>query len=43
MIFHDPSSPARIVAELEAELAQRNFTRVADVVGRAHRPEGELS
>ena len=40
MIFHDPSSPARIVAELEAELSQRNFTRVADVVGRPTDPKG---
>ena len=42
VIFHDPSSPVRVVSELREELAQRNITSVADVIGRAHRREGEL-
>lgn len=42
VIFHDPSAPVRVVSELREELAQRNITSVADVIGRAHRPEGEL-
>jgi len=42
VIFNDPSAPVRVVSELREELAQRNITSVADVIGRAHRPEGEL-
>lgn len=41
VVFHDPSAPMRIVGELRQELAQRGIERVADVIGRAHRPEGE--
>jgi dihydroorotate dehydrogenase (NAD+) catalytic subunit len=37
----DPSAPARVIRELRDELAARGITRVADVIGRAHRPEGE--
>ena len=42
VIFHDPSAPARVVSELREELAKRNITSVADVIGRAHRQQGEL-
>ena len=41
VIFSDPSAPVRILGELREELARRNITRVSDVVGRAHLPEGE--
>lgn len=37
VIFHDPSAPMRVVAELTDELARRGFGNVADVVGLAHR------
>lgn len=37
-IFGDPTAPVRILAELRAALADRGIARVADVVGRAHRP-----
>lgn len=36
-VFHDPSAPVRILAELRTELAQRGFASVAEVVGLAHR------
>lgn len=36
IIFHDPSSPARIGTELAAELAARGYDSPADVVGIAH-------
>ena len=35
-IFHDPTAPVRILAELEAVLAERGFERLADAVGLAH-------
>jgi dihydroorotate dehydrogenase (NAD+) catalytic subunit len=35
-IFHDPSACARIVRELEEELASRGIDRAADAVGLAH-------
>lgn len=41
ILLHDPSAPARILRELHEELAGRGLTSVADVVGRAHRLEGE--
>lgn len=37
--FHDPSAPARVLAELAEALARRGFTRMADAVGLAHRQE----
>jgi dihydroorotate dehydrogenase (NAD+) catalytic subunit len=37
-IFHDPSACARIIRELEEELASRGIERAADVIGLAHRP-----
>ena len=42
VIFHDPSAPVRVVGELRDELAQRNIASVADVIGLAHRQQGEL-
>jgi dihydroorotate dehydrogenase (NAD+) catalytic subunit len=41
-IFHDPSACARIVRELEEELASLGIDRAADVVGLAHGP-GQLT
>jgi dihydroorotate dehydrogenase (NAD+) catalytic subunit len=35
-IFHDPSACARIVRELDDELARRGFERVSELVGAAH-------
>jgi dihydroorotate dehydrogenase (NAD+) catalytic subunit len=37
-VFHDPSAPTRIAAELADALAARGFARLADAVGHAHRP-----
>jgi dihydroorotate dehydrogenase (NAD+) catalytic subunit len=37
-IFNDPSACARILRELDEELAQRGIERLADVVGLAHEP-----
>jgi dihydroorotate dehydrogenase (NAD+) catalytic subunit len=37
-IFHDPSAPVRVLAELRQLLAERGVERIADIVGRAHRP-----
>ncbi|HET6624953.1 MAG TPA: dihydroorotate dehydrogenase [Nocardioidaceae bacterium] len=42
-IFSDPSAPLRVVGELRAELARRDLPTIADVIGRAHHPEGDLS
>lgn len=39
--FHDPSAPSRVLTELGDELAGRGIERVADVIGRGHRPEGQ--
>jgi dihydroorotate dehydrogenase (NAD+) catalytic subunit len=38
-IFHDPSAPVRVLAELTDVLAARGFTTLADAVGHAHRQE----
>jgi dihydroorotate dehydrogenase (NAD+) catalytic subunit len=35
--FNDPSAPARVSCELRSELSRRGITRLADVVGLAHR------
>ncbi len=35
-IFHDPTAPVRILAELEEALAERDIKRVVDAVGLAH-------
>jgi dihydroorotate dehydrogenase (NAD+) catalytic subunit len=37
-IFHDPSACARIIRELEEELARRGMERISDAVGLAHEP-----
>jgi dihydroorotate dehydrogenase (NAD+) catalytic subunit len=37
-IFNDPSACARILRELDDELAQRGIERLSDVVGLAHEP-----
>ncbi len=36
-IFHDPSAPVRVLAELADALAARGFASVEDAVGHAHR------
>lgn len=38
VVFHDPSAPVRIHAELAVELAARGFTSLGDAVSYAHRP-----
>lgn len=35
-VVHDPSAPARVLRELEEELAAMGVDRVADIVGQAH-------
>lgn len=43
-VFNDPSAPARIHRELAMLVADRGFTRLSDIVSRAHRepdPEPE--
>jgi dihydroorotate dehydrogenase (NAD+) catalytic subunit len=40
-VLHDPGAPVRIASELREELTSRGIPGVADVIGRAHRPEGE--
>jgi dihydroorotate dehydrogenase (NAD+) catalytic subunit len=43
VIFHDPSSPARIRDELARAVAQRGFASLNDAIGYAHRePDIEL-
>ncbi len=37
-IFHDPSACARILRELDDELAQRGVDRLTEVIGLAHEP-----
>ncbi len=37
-IFHDPSACARILRELDDELAKRGIDRLSEVVGLAHQP-----
>lgn len=36
-VFNDPSATARIHRELAVLVAERGFTRLSDIVGRAHR------
>jgi dihydroorotate dehydrogenase (NAD+) catalytic subunit len=43
VVFHDPSAPARVAAELRTALAERGVRRLADLVGYAHRPGDETS
>lgn len=40
-VLHDPWAPVRVVAELHDELERRGIPSVADVVGHAHRSEGD--
>ena len=40
-VLHDPGAPDRIVSELRDDLDRRGIPSVADVVGLAHRPEGD--
>jgi dihydroorotate dehydrogenase (NAD+) catalytic subunit len=43
VIFHDPSSPARIRDELARAVAERGFASLNDAIGYAHRePDIEL-
>jgi dihydroorotate dehydrogenase (NAD+) catalytic subunit len=44
-IVHDPSACARVLRELEEELAAMGVDRAADVTGQAHRgvPRGRLA
>ena len=37
VVFHDPSAPVRVLAELEQALVERGFSSFADAVGQAHR------
>ncbi|MDQ1486748.1 MAG: dihydroorotate dehydrogenase catalytic subunit, partial [Actinomycetota bacterium] len=44
-VFHDPTAPIRVLAELEEALAARGFSSLSDAVGLAHgehRPSDEL-
>ena len=36
--FHDPSAPARVLAELRHALDERGIERLEDIIGLAHRP-----
>jgi dihydroorotate dehydrogenase (NAD+) catalytic subunit len=36
-VFNDPQAPIRILTELRHALAERDVTRLTDVIGRAHR------
>ncbi len=38
-IFHDPSACARILRELDDELARRGIDRLGEVIGLAHEPQ----
>jgi dihydroorotate dehydrogenase (NAD+) catalytic subunit len=42
VLFHDPSACSRIQRELEEELTARGVDRVAEIVGRAHKPAGHV-
>jgi dihydroorotate dehydrogenase (NAD+) catalytic subunit len=43
-VFHDPTAPIRILAELNAELDARGFSSVTDAVGFAHKsPEQQAA
>ncbi|GII04940.1 dihydroorotate dehydrogenase [Planobispora takensis] len=39
-LFHDPYACLRVLRELEELVAARGYTRLADVIGLAHRPPG---
>ncbi len=40
-VFHDPTAPIRIIAELQAELERAGFGSVTDAIGYAHRGPDE--
>ena len=40
-VFHDPTAPIRILAELNAELDARGFSSVTDAIGFAHKSPEE--
>jgi dihydroorotate dehydrogenase (NAD+) catalytic subunit len=40
-LFRDPGLPARILPELDGELARRGLASVADLVGYAHQPQAK--
>ena len=40
-VFGDPSAPVRVLAELQAALAERGFAALTDAVGFAHLPAEE--
>jgi len=40
-VFHDPSAPVRVLAELENELARRGFGSFREAIGFAHRSPAE--
>jgi dihydroorotate dehydrogenase (NAD+) catalytic subunit len=40
-VFHDPTAPIRILAELETELEQRGFESVTEAIGFAHKSRAE--
>ena len=40
-VFGDPSAPVRVLEELRRAIADRGYTRLADVVGIAHTPTPE--
>jgi dihydroorotate dehydrogenase (NAD+) catalytic subunit len=42
-VFHDPTAPVRILAELETALAERGFTNMLDAVGLAHHERASTS
>jgi dihydroorotate dehydrogenase (NAD+) catalytic subunit len=42
-VFGDPSAPVRVLDELRRAIADRGYTRLADVVGIAHTPNPEGS
>jgi dihydroorotate dehydrogenase (NAD+) catalytic subunit len=43
VLLHDPSACARVLRELEEELAALGVDRVADIVGQAHGRRGRLT
>ena len=38
VVFHDPSAPTRVAAELRSALAARGIDRLTELIGYAHRP-----
>jgi dihydroorotate dehydrogenase (NAD+) catalytic subunit len=42
-IFHDPSAPVKVLAQLRDALAERGFERFTDAIGYAHREPEPVS